>query len=145
MKDLAQFVEKTKAKSTDEFWQISDAYVKFLNKDYNSSLTVLNQIKTSDKEYLAEIEKMKMLNDIVSQPKITAEFEEKMMQKYSSFFNDEKTRAKYDWEVYPTTKEFIFDILANRYFLQGEDGKSFLMNNKLSDLQYNPNEKLVKA
>lgn len=145
VKDLAQFVEKAKKKSSDEFWQISDAYVKFLNKDYNASLNVLNQMKTSDKDYLAEIEKMKMLNDIVSQPKITAEFEEKMMQKYSNFFNDEKTRAKYDWEVYPTTKEFIFDILANRYFLQGEDGKSFLMNNKLSDLQYNPNEKLVKS
>lgn len=145
VKDLAKFVEKAKAKSNDEFWQISDSYVKFLNKDYNGSLSVLNQIKTSDKDYLAEIEKMKMLNDIVSQPKITSDFEEKMMQKYSNFFNDEKTRAKYDWEVYPTTKEFIFDILANRYFLQGEDGKSFLMNNRLSDLQYNPNEKLVKS
>jgi hypothetical protein len=35
--------------------------------------------------------------------------------------------------------------MANRYFLQGEDGKSFLMNNKLSDLQYNPNSSLVKS
>lgn len=144
-KNLEQFIENLRSKSDDQFWQISDAYVKFLNKDYHGSLTILNQIKTSDPEYLSEIEKMKMLNDIVSQPKITAEFEEKLMQKYGNFFGTEKIRGKYDWETEPTTKEFLMDILANRYFLQGEDGKSFLMNNKLSDLQYNPNSAMVKS
>ena len=144
-KNLEQFIEKVRSKSDDEFWQISSAYVKFLNKDYTGSQSILNQIKTSDVDYLAEIEKMKMLNEIVAQPKITAEFEEKMVQKYGNFFSNEKVRGKYDWETQPTTKEFIFDILANRYLLQGEDGKSFLMNNKLSDLQYNPNSFLVKS
>lgn len=142
-KSLEQFIEKVIAKSSDEFWQISLAYVKFLNRDYSGSQGILDKIKTTDADYLGEIEKMKMLNDIVSQTKITEAFEEKMMQKYQNFFTHEKIRAKYDWETKPTTKEFIFDILANRYFLQGEDGKSFLMNNKLSDLQYNPNSSLV--
>jgi hypothetical protein len=34
--------------------------------------------------------------------------------------------------------EISSDILANRYFMEHQDAKSFLLNNKLSDLQYNP-------
>lgn len=144
-KNLEQFIEKVRSKSDDEFWQISAAYMKFLNRNYKESVAILNQIKTTDTDYLGEIEKMKMLNDIVSQPKITSAFEERMMQQYGSFFSNGKVRDRYDWETEPTTKEFIMDILANRYFLQGENGKSFLMNNKLSNLQYNPNSFLVKS
>ena len=41
------------------------------------------------------------------------------------------------------TRDFIIDILANRYFMEHQDAKSFLLNNRLSDLQYNPNSDLV--
>ena len=140
---MTAFIAKARAKSDDYYWQMADAYVKFLNKDYAKSLTILNNIKTSDAEYLAEIKKLKMLNDIVSQPKITEQFESEMMQKYGDFFA-KPAKIKEYWEGQPETTDFIRDILANRYLLQGEDGKSFLMNNMLSDLQYNPNSALVK-
>lgn len=95
---------------------------------------------------------MKILNDIVSQPKIDAAYEDHLMNDYSEYFTDRpevkkdstETADDYYGEV-PSTKDFLKDVLANRYFLQGEDGKSFLMNNKLSDLQYNPNSSLVKS
>lgn len=151
--DLEKFTSKTKEKSRDEYWQIADAYLKFLKKDYKSSTEILENIKTSNPEYLEEIKRMKVLNDIVSQPKIDADYENHLMKDYSEYFAEkpevkkdstETDEYNYYGEV-PSTADFLKDVLANRYFLQGEDGKSFLMNNKLSDLQYSPNSSLVKS
>ncbi len=151
--DLEKFTDKTKEKSKDEYWQIADAYLKFLKKDYKASTEILEDIKTTNPEYLEEIKRMKVLNDIVSQPKIDAEYEDHLMKDYAEYFVDKPEPKKdstetSDYDYYgevPSTKDFLKDVLANRYFLQGEDGKSFLMNNKLSDLQYNPNSSLVKS
>ncbi|SDI00196.1 hypothetical protein SAMN05421846_103197 [Chryseobacterium taeanense] len=151
--ELEKFTTKTKEKSKDEYWQIADAYLKFLKKDYKESTEILNDIKTNNPEYAEQIKRMKVLNDIVSQPKIDAEYEDYLMKNYSEYFIEKPEEKKdstetdeynYYGEV-PSTADFLKDVLANRYFLQGEDGKSFLMNNKLSDLQYNPNSSLVKS
>ncbi|WP_027376616.1 hypothetical protein [Kaistella palustris] len=147
--EFQKITSEIKEKSPDEFWQITDAYLSFLQKDYKKSTETLTQIKTNNPEYIAEIDRMKMLNDIVSAPVITPEVENELLTKYPKIF--ESVFAKNDSETFyqdanePSTQEFITDILANRYFLQGEEGKSFLMNNRLSDLQYNPNVKLVKS
>ncbi|KAA0128760.1 hypothetical protein FY557_07740 [Chryseobacterium sp. SN22] len=150
--DLEKFTGKAKEKSKDEYWQIADAYLKFLKKDYQASTEILNDITTTNPEYQEQIKRMKILNDIVSRPKIDAEYEDHLMTDYAEYFVDQPevkkdstdTADDYYGEV-PSTKDFLKDVLANRYFLQGEDGKSFLMNNKLSDLQYNPNSSLVKS
>jgi len=149
LNDFSKFTEKTKEKSTDEFWHIADAYLKFLQKDFETSNEILNEIKTTNPEYQQQISRMKMLNEITAQPKIDADFENKIMKDFPDLFaenkkNDSlKTNYDYYYEL-PSTADFIKDVLANRYFLQGEDGKSFLMNNQLSDLQYNPNADLAK-
>ncbi|MFZ4930846.1 hypothetical protein [Chryseobacterium sp. Mn2064] len=150
--DLEKFTEKTKEKSKDEYWQIANAYLKFLKKDYKGSSEILNDIKTTNPEYLEEIKRMKVLNDIVSQPKIDADYEDHLMKDYAEYFVEKEvkkdTANTNDYDYYgqaPSTADFLKDVIANRYFLQGEDGKSFLMNNKLSDLQYNPNSSLVKS
>jgi len=151
--DLEKFTEKTQEKSTDEFWKITNAYLKFLNKEYEESTDLLNEIKTTNKDYISQIQRLKMLNDIVSQPKITPKFEEHLYKDYKEFFTERKPEIETDsmaenfgYEKYsePSTNEFLKDILANRYFLQGDDAKSFLMNNQLSDLRYNPDLDLAK-
>lgn len=150
--DLEKFTSKTKEKSKDEYWQIADAYLKFLKKDYKESTEILNEIKTTNPEYLEEIKRMKVLNDIVSQPKVDAAYEDHLMKDYAEYFVEKEvkkdTANTNEYDYYgdaPSTADFLKDVMANRYFLQGEDGKSFLMNNKLSDLQYNPNSSLVKS
>ncbi|WP_106916818.1 hypothetical protein [Chryseobacterium aurantiacum] len=150
--DLEKFTAKTKEKSKDEYWQIADAYLKFLKKDYKESTEILNDIKTTNPEYLEEIKRMKVLNDIVSQPKVDAAYEDHLMKDYAEYFVEKEVKKDTanvnDYDYYgdvPSTADFLKDVMANRYFLQGEDGKSFLMNNKLSDLQYNPNSSLVKS
>ncbi|REC49077.1 hypothetical protein [Chryseobacterium pennipullorum] len=152
LNDLEKFTEKTKEKSKDEYWQIANAYLKFLKKDYKGSTEILDEIKTTNPEYQEEIKRMRVLNDIVSQPKVDAAFEDHLMKDYAEYFVEKKvekdTVNTQNYDYYgdtPSTADFLKDVIANRYFLQGEDGKSFLMNNKLSDLQYNPNSSLVKS
>lgn len=142
--ELRAFISKARTKSDDSFWQMTDAYVNFLDRNYKGSQKILSQIKTKDPQYLAEIKKMQMLNEIVSQPKIDEDFEKTLMQKYASSFRKAPEKFTDSYFEEPDTNGFLRDILANRYFLQGEDGKSFLMNNKLSNLQYNPNSTLVR-
>ena len=148
-----KLTSKIKGKSNDEFWQIADAYLSFLKKDYEKSLETLNEIKTTNPEYLTEIDRMKMLNEITSQPRITNDFEDELYENYKNFFvkkapviEKDSMADNFGYEAYtsPSTDEFLQDVLANRYFLQGEDAKSFLMNNQLSDLRYNPNLDLAK-
>lgn len=146
--ELMKFVEKTSAKNPQsEFWKISLAYLEFLNRNYDKSNEILEGIKTKNEMYATEISKMKMLNDVVSQPTIDKNFEKKFYKKYQSFFenkdnflheNGSGPEAELYGAVYPTTLDFLRDIFANRYFLQGDLAKSFLMNNTLQDFRYNP-------
>ena len=131
-KQLKQLIQSFATNSHDEFWALSYAYLQFLEKDYKQSLKTLNQIKATNQIYINQIEQMKMLIEIVSQPKIDSDFENYLTQKYPNIFNQNLQ------EEQNTTLAFIRDILANRYFLQKEYAKSFLMNNTLVDLQYVP-------
>ena len=148
LNNLDQVTFKISEKSNDEFWKITQAYIAFLKSDYKKSAEILNKIKTSDPEYITQINRMRMLNDIVSQPRIDAEYENYLMKNYSQLFKEMAANSDmqdyYDTEDH-STRRFIRDILANRYFLQDEKGKSYLMSNRLSDLQYNPDVALVKS
>lgn len=147
LESLESFTEKTKAKSKDEFWQIADAYLKFLKKDFKESNSILTNIQTTNPEYQEQIQRMKILNDIVAQPKIDAAFEEHLSKDYPTLFEQKKQNDSAAYQNYyhqDGTSDFLRDVLANRYFIQGEDAKSYLMNNRLSDIQYNPNSGLVK-
>ncbi len=137
--DLESTIIQASKLSTEPFWEIANAYIKFLKKEHKASHAILSGIQTNDKELLAQINKMQMLNEIVAQPVIDNDFEKILYSKYRSYFSNEKENKEYNYGLYPTTSEFIKDILANRYILQNEHAKSFLMHNQLSELQYNPN------
>ncbi|MDP8051370.1 hypothetical protein QJU23_02885 [Pasteurella atlantica] len=124
------------------FWGISLAYLDFLQQKYQSSSERLNQIKTDNKAYQQQISTLKMLNDIVSQPVINKSFEEHLMNEYADIFEWKKN--EYGYVQIPSTAEFVMDILANRYFIQGELGKSFLVQNKLSELLSVQDNELTK-
>ncbi len=148
LKELQNFISKVQKQSDDVFWKITDAYLKFLNKEYKESTDILAEINTNNPEYQQQIVRMKMLNDIVSQPKIDAAFEEHIMKTYPDLFQEKPSTSEdtYDYTAYyPSTADFIRDILANRYYIQGEDAKSYLMSHPLSFLQYTPNITLAKS
>ena len=143
--NLQQFITKAKTKSTDEYWQLVDSYLKFIQGNFTASNSILNEIRTNDKDYLEQIQKMKILNEIVSQTKITPEFEELLMKKYSNFFTKKIEFVEYSWQKGNTTQDFIYDVLANRYFVQNDDAKAFLLNNSVSSLQHNPDFKITQT
>ncbi len=70
-----------------------------------------------------------MLNDIVSQPKITWISRNIFIKiivsslKKPKKMETDSTAENFGYEEYtaPSTQEFLKDILANRYFLQGDD------------------------
>ncbi|QCX52696.1 hypothetical protein [Elizabethkingia sp. JS20170427COW] len=148
--ELASFIKKMQKDNSSEFWKITDAYIQFLNRNYKESNSILESISTQDPEYIAQINKMKMLNTIVAQPSITEDFENELYQKFPSLFSvkaQETTSSEenYDFNpAYPSTEEFLKDVLANRYFLQGDLAKSFLTNNSLEDFRVNPNLELAQ-
>lgn len=144
--DLKDFVSKQTKKSDDAYWEIVEAYIYFLQKDYKESMAVLAAIKTDNTEYKEQIQRMQMVNEIVGQPKIDADFEELLIKKYPELFVEEKSDQENDYLYsHNSTADFVRDILANRYYLQGEYGKSFLMANPLSNLQYSLEAELVKS
>ena len=149
LKEVTSFVEDMSKNDNDAYWKISYAYLQFLNKDYEASQNTLNSIQNPSAEYRQEIQRISMLNDIVAQPRIDSQYEEKLMKTYPELFavmkdqnvrqDSTKTRQTLD------AADFVRDILANRYHLQGEDGKSFLMNNTLSSLTLVPDVALAQA
>ena len=148
LSDLSKFTEQVQSKDDSEFWKITDAYLQFLNKEYSKSNDLLNEINTNNPDYLAQIKKMKMLNDIVSRPVIDDDFEKHLYQDYKELFAEKPQKttdeSSEDYGMsYPSPEDFIRDVLANRYFLQGDFAKSFLMNNDLSDFRNDPNYDLA--
>lgn len=92
LKNVEQFIIKAKNKTNDDFWKISLAYLQFLQGNHQESDALLSQIKTKNTLYQYQIKCIQLLNEIVSQPTITAKFEDEMLQKYPSFFSFEKEK-----------------------------------------------------
>lgn len=146
LNQIEKFTNKVSQNSNDEFWKIAEAYLKFLQKDYKESAEILATIKTTNPEYIEQIKRMRMLNDIVAQPRVDKKFEDHIMTAYPNLFVEKEQNSdeeNYEYPV-PSTNEFLRDILANRYFLQGEDAKSYLMNNNITALEYSPDVELTK-
>lgn len=146
---LESSLAQTKNAKEKNFWNLTTAYLYFLNKDYQLSKEFLNKVNASDKTFGDQKNLFTMLLDIVEQPVISADFEKSLLTRYKEFFaNDKKTGVDEDGYFYETgnsTKDFVFDILANRYYLQKDNAKSFLLQNSVSALEYNPDLNLLNA
>jgi len=132
--------ENPKVKHSD-FWNTTTAYLYFLDKNYNSAKKYLAKVTEKDSLFAAQKLRLAMLIEICEQPKITPEFENTLFLKYKNIF--ETKPNDYYSDNYSGTEDFIIDILANRYFLQGEYAKSFLLQNSVTDLMANPDLTLI--
>lgn len=125
------------------FWGISLAYFEFLKQNYINTQLILEKIDTENKEYQEQIDLLNVLSEIVAKDSIDADFEDYLVKNYSKLFNLQKDE-RYGYSVLSDTSQFIISILANRYFIQGEKAKSFLMQHKLSDVQEILDYSLIK-
>ncbi|MFD2033651.1 hypothetical protein ACFSKL_02555 [Belliella marina] len=131
-------------KNTDiedaDFWHLTSAWLYFIQKDNIASKAQLDLVKQA--KYQSQKDKLEMLLDIVGKPVITSDFEETLVNRYK-IFNDPQG---YERDSYsPSTNDFIIDVLANRYLLQKDYAKAFLLQNSILNLEYNPDLALMEA
>ena len=128
-----------------EFWQLTTAWLYFIRGNYKAAEDHLEKVNSKNVKILGQKDKLAMLIDITQQPEITEGFEETLMKKYGNVL-DTKTQAN----VYYSpdshgTRGFITDVLANRFFLQKDYAKAFLLQNPITALEYNPDLEILSA
>ena len=120
------------------FWLLSLSYLHFLNKDFEGAQRALAQVKNEGSMYEKHLVKMHMLIDIAQAPRITPELEMRWVKTYPQVFQLDRIHS-YD----NSTEAFILDLLANRYFLQGDRVKAFLLQNNIDALESNMDMELL--
>lgn len=120
-----------------DFWNYTTAYLYFIQKKYKESQTYLSRVKSSTKIYDQQKEQLKILIHIAQAEKIDHQFEQDFYKNYSSWIENYSRRQG------NSTAEFIMDILANRYLLQGDYAKSFLLHNDIDNLMADPDLNLA--
>ena len=126
-------------KATDKnFWNLASSYLHFLNHDFELSSNYLDKVKSDDDLYMAMVRNLTAYIDICRQPTINADAERNLFAKYADLIKGNET---YSFNLdYP---RFVDLVLANRYDLQGEKAKSFLVLNHLTEIENVPDEALV--
>lgn len=142
---LATSLQQSKDASVKDkdFWFLTTSYLYFLQKEYGLSRDNLNKVTSGKADYKDHKKKLETLLAITEAPKITPQFEERLMSEFKRYFIGEDSKDP-NFGRAGTTKNFILDILANRFFLQGDYAKSFLLQNHITDLESNPNLELLK-
>ena len=134
--------DKQCGKASDKnFWNLVSSYLHFLNHDFDQSGNLLGKVKSDDDLYMTMVRNLTAYIDICRQPAINADNENRLFAQYHDFFTHETTSTYCFNSTYNTFVDFV---LANRYKLQGENAKSFLVFHSLEDIQNYPNEQLLE-
>ena len=133
-----------------EYWNLSVAYLNLLNKNFAETKDYLAKVNSTSKEFQQQKKVIEILLEIFEQKKISDSFENQLMQKYASILNYEYPKLPEDVYGYSdeddqkmNLKNVILDVLANRYFLQGDKGKAFLIHNEITQLGSNPDWTII--
>ena len=124
-----------RAKDKD-FWNMATSYLYLQKKDFAEAKKYLDTAKTPDEFYRKQKNTLAALIEICEQPTITKAVEEMIFSRHIDLF-------LFDSEEENSTAAFVRNVLANRYFIQKDYAKSFLMTNKLSAFEMNPQESLL--
>ena len=134
--------DKQCGKASDKnFWNLVSSYLHFLNHDFDQSGNLLGKVKSDDDLYMTMVRNLTAYIDICRQPAINADNENRLFAQYHDIFTHETTSTYCFNSTYNTFVDFV---LANRYKLQGENAKSFLVFHSLEDIQNYPNEQLLE-
>jgi hypothetical protein len=134
-----------------DFWHITTAYLHFLNKDFVTAWEYLGKVETKNAKYVEQKQNLGMYIDICEQSVINADVEKRLFAKYrdtlavnppARYFSVEDDSTADAWRTY-STYNFIMDIFANRYYLQKEYAKAFLLHNHIYELEHHPDLKLL--
>ena len=137
--------EKQDGKTADgNFWKLALSYLYFLNKDFDKASNALGSVKSKDELYATMVRNLTAYIDICRQPRLTADVERDLFAKYGNIIKAssyELYEKRYCFNSLSPT--FVEQVLTNRYQLQGDKAKSFLVVNHLKAIEDNPQEKLL--
>ena len=139
--------EQANLSKEHDFWNLSVAYLSTLNKDFSSAKNHLAKVNNSNSEFVLHKKMIEMLMDLNQQDKITPAYEKTIMAKYGDILDFEliyPEEYEYGAKLFSDEelmknnfRDIAKDILANRYFLQGDKAKAFLLHNSIQDLSAN--------
>lgn len=124
--------------SDKNFWNLASSYLHFLNKDFELANNCLGNVKSTDADYMAMVKNLTAYIDICRQPKIDANTERYLYDNYAKMIKGEES-----YSLNMADNSFIGMVLSNRYGLQGEKAKSFLMLRHVKAIEDNPDESLL--
>ncbi len=124
--------------SDKNFWNLASSYLHFLNKDFELANNCLGNVKSTDADYMAMVKNLTAYIDICRQPKIDANTERYLYDNYANMIKGEES-----YSLNMADNSFIGMVLSNRYGLQGEKAKSFLMLRHVKAIEDNPKESLL--
>lgn len=124
--------------SDKNFWNLASSYLHFLNKDFELANNCLGNVKSTDADYMAMVKNLTAYIDICRQPRIDANTERYLYDNYANMIKGEES-----YSLNMADNSFIGMVLSNRYGLQGEKAKSFLMLRHVKAIEDNPEESLL--
>ncbi len=134
-KALAKRMAESKQVKDQDYWNITLTYLYFLERNYSQAKSCLNKVKSQEQIYVNQKAKLNLLIEISEQPSITPEFETHLYSTYKELFSTQKYPTDMEDPDYAnSTYGFIIDILSNRYFIQGDYAKSYLLENKVDQI-----------
>ena len=124
--------------SDSNFWNLASSYLHFLNHDFELSGTYLKKVNSDDDLYMTMVHNLTAYIDICRQPSINADVERTIFAQYADLIT-----GKESYSFNNAYLSFIDLVLANRYDLQGEKAKSFLVLNPIIEIESDPDEALL--
>lgn len=131
--------------SDKNFWNLASSYMHFLNMDFDHASQALNNVKSGDDLYMTMVRNLTAYIDICRQPRLTSDVETELFAKYADLIStggyaQESNPYCFNFAGWPT---FVGQVLTNRYALQGDRAKSFLVINHIRHIELQPNGKLL--
>ena len=115
-----------------DFWNLTTAYLCFLRKDFAQARNHLAQITTADATYARQKDIIAAHLYIAEQTQISPETERTLHAQYAQMLDRNNL----------SNRTFL-QILANRYYLQKEYAKAFLISNTLASVRRNLQKPLL--
>ena len=118
--------QAARSSQNNDFWNITAAYLNFLDKDYREAKRLLSNVNPKNEKYNKQIGNITRYIDICEPQIITSEIEQRWHKTYGD-----------------SLISFERDVIANKYFLQKEYAKSFIISNNIIALESNPEMEMI--
>ena len=118
--------QAARSSQNNDFWNITAAYLNFLDKDYKEAKRLLSNVSPKNEKYRKQIGNIARYIDICEPQLITSEIEQRWHKTYGD-----------------SLISFERDVIANKYFLQKEYAKSFIISNNIDALESNPEMEII--